>query len=157
MSDWIQQRAKEIKDRDARQHQEMLWQMQQREILKTKTPTFWKAVVIKTLEGAKKFNESFSAEKHRQIETVQEIPNGFLLRRSFYPSIHIKAECSNESAVIQYELTGTRREGDDPFDYSGIAHFTLAPDESVNAIGVGEGRTPDDVAKFFLGYFFEGL
>jgi hypothetical protein len=153
MSDWIKERADEIRRKTEEDRVERVRKADVAADLKAKIQPFWNTLVRDLKEATRRFNEEFP-EKERQIDQVElKEPTLLLIRRTAYPAVAVKTQLNTAGTSVQYTINQTRRKGTDSIEHQGTFAFGLIDGEAGYLGDIIHNN--EDVAKIFLEPFFE--
>ena len=153
MSDWIKERAAEIRRIETNRKAERDHQVQAATVLKTRLEPFWNELTQCLRQSVSTFNEEFP-EKERRIDHFDHpTPAGLTIKRNAYPSVLVKVQLNNSGTAVNYALSRTQKKGTDPIETQGTCAFGVVGD-SVTYIESAV-HSHEDVAKLFLDPFFD--
>lgn len=132
MNDWIEEKASQIKKRqeqaeNARQsgvHEADVISKQGRDVLEQ-----LEAVVRRDVE---KWNANFPNDVRRRIDGVDKlIPNGFVVRKTGYPTATLHAVFDPASMAIQFAVSKIRAIGEGEYNIKGLFHLKLSEEGEI--------------------------
>src|SRR2546425_425030 len=145
MSDWIKQRADEIRRKAEEDRLERVRKADMAANLKAKILPFWNGLVSDLKDSVRRFNDEFP-EKERQIDQVeQKEANVLMIPRPSYPAVYVKTQLNTAGTSVQYTISQTRRKGTDSVEQQATFSFGII-DGEVGYVGNGV-KTNEDVAK----------
>jgi len=152
-SDWIKARAQQIKNKDSQERSDKDWNLYAEREIKSKAPALWKRTVDLTLTFAREFNASFP-EKERRMDTIQDVPRGVLLHRSYYPAVRIRAEYFEDRQVLAVSIVRTKDQSSNPSEETS-EHYPILQSDGVI---LWDGSTDhESLARSFVEPFFADL
>lgn len=153
MSNWIKQRADEIRGAERERRNESERKALAAKDLKAQILPFWNELVETLRQSVSEFNAEFS-ETDRRIDPFERSDsNIFIIRRSAFPSVAVKVQLSASGTNVQYQISRTPKKGASSVEKQGA--FALLVQEGRLCYSEAFLQSHEDVAKLFLDPFFE--
>jgi hypothetical protein len=153
MSEWIKQRADQIRNAEREKKEEAERKAAAASDLKAQVIPFWNELVEAIHQSVTEFNTEFP-ETDRRIEPFNKTdPNTFNIRRTAYPSVILKVQLSASGTNVQYQISRTLRKGINTVEKQST--FALVMKDGKPCYSEAHLQSHEDVAKLFLDAFFE--
>jgi hypothetical protein len=132
MSDWIDQKAAQIKrdqleaakDHDRRLHAVQIIRVRARDVL-----PHLEEIVRADVE---KWNALFQGDESRTIDTVSKpIPSGFRIHKSHFPSATVDVDFDSDSLSLRVRITRRNMIRGEPYSRDEQIHVDVAADETI--------------------------
>ena len=153
MSNWIAERAAEVRKAEKERSDEFDRKTQAAAVLKTQLGPFWKELVEVLNQSVKDFNTEFP-EVNRRIDSLERPdPETLTIRRNAYPAVLVKAQLNGPGTTVRYSISVTPRKGTNAVEQQASFSYTVIDGQ----VGYAEPtlRSHEDVAKLFFKEFFE--
>ena len=153
MSDWIKQRAEEIRNAEKQKKLEAERRATAASDLKTQILPYWADFVDSVKQSVAEFNSEFP-DASRRID-VFERPDSdtFTVRRTAFPSVTVKAQLNNAATTVQYTISRVPRKGMNTVEKQDSFSYLVKDDKPCYANPLFQSH--EDVTKVLLDAFFE--
>src|SRR5579871_5952721 len=148
MTNWIKIRADEIRGAELARKNENERKTNAANELKGQLAPFWKALCDMMQDCVKDFNLEFP-EASRVIDQFETpAADCFIIRRTTYPLVMVKAQLNNAGTLVQYTIARTQRKGMNAVEKQ--ASFGYAVSAGDPGYADASIRTHEDAAKLLL-------
>ena len=153
MQEWIRLRAAEIRAAEQERRDESDRKTNAANELKQQLAPFWRELVI-FIEGCvKDFNREFPEPSRKIDEFEKPAADSFVIRRSSYPTVMLKAVLNNAGTSVQYTISRTQHKGMSTVEKQGSFTYSLVGGHA--AYNDALIQTHENVAKLLMEPFFE--
>ena len=152
MSNWIKDRADEVRRIEKERKEEFDRKVVAAGDLKALLRPAWKELVDVLDKSIKDFNSEFP-DANRQIEPFEKAADTFTIRRTAYPAVLVKAQLNQAGTTVQYSISQTHRKGANTVEKQ--ASFAYASTDGKAEYSDANLHNHEDVARLFLEPFFE--
>jgi hypothetical protein len=149
---WIEQKAIETKRQDEAVEDKRKWQLHAAETIRRRGHEATEELARTVQLHIGQWNEQFHADRTKFIDSfAKTIPNGFTVRRSYYPAFTLHVGHDLESQVIHYEFS--KKKSSDAASIEGHGQFRMLLGEDSNiylADRNGNTITFEDASQLLL-------
>jgi hypothetical protein len=152
MTEWIKERAENIRQKEKEHKAERERLVGLAAELKAKTEPFWQDLVGILEDSVKQFNIEFPEGERRIDQFEKSSTTAITIRRNAYPSAAVKINFNATGTGISYAINRTARKGANVVESQGNLVVGLLDGA---AVYIEENvHSHEDVAKLFLDPFF---
>jgi hypothetical protein len=153
MHNWIKLRAEEIRAAEKERREEADRKTKAANELKQQLAPFWRELVGFIQICVKDFNAEFP-ESGRMIDQFETAAaDSFMVRRTAYPAVTLKAQLNNAGTSVQYTISRTQHKGMNTVEKQGSFTYSLVAGHAVyNDASI---QTHENAAKLLMDPFFE--
>ena len=152
MSNWLKERADEVRRAEKERKEEFDRKVLVATNLRSQLMPYWKELLGVLDRTVKDFNGEFP-EANRKIDGFEQSADTFAIRRVAYPAVVVKGQLNQAGTVVQYAISQSPRKGANTVEKQASFSFTVADGEPCYLDP--SLRCHDDVAKLLLDSFFE--
>jgi hypothetical protein len=108
MSNWIQEAAEKIRERERQSAQARQWLLHKAETIKVKGMELWPPIVDAVKSSVEEFNSQFPNDVSKYIEFNIIPSRGVTLRKPYFPAVTVESSLDERRQVIHISVTRTR-------------------------------------------------
>jgi hypothetical protein len=149
MENWIEERANKINEAEALAEQRRQWQLHVATVIRAEYPSVLEKIARAVESDTMRFNEKFPADQTKRIDPLSRKPNGFIVRRTYYPSFTLDVQFNHQTLQIEYRSTIATRDSHNSGP-SGALRFHVAETGDIYIDASGSLMTPEEASEFLL-------
>jgi hypothetical protein len=152
MSDWIEEKAARIKQRQEQAEDERQSGVHEADVISTQGRDVLEQLEAVVRKDVEQWNSKFPNDVRRRIDSVgKSIPSGFVVHKTGYPTATLHAIFDPRSMSIQFTVTKLRAVSEGVYSVKGLFHLKLSDEGSIYLTNrSGELFTFEDASRHLL-------
>jgi hypothetical protein len=132
MSDWIDEKAAQIKKNQKESAAELQRRVQSAEVIRSGGRDVLSALEKFVRADVEKWNAHFPGDESRTIDSVtKSLPSGFRVHKSHFPSATVDVEFDPESLSLRVRVAGRTSKDHQSHTSEHQIHLSVAADETI--------------------------
>lgn len=132
MTDWIEKKAAQIKERQEQAEEERQSRVHEADVIYKRGCDVLEQLEAVVRKDVEEWNAQFPNDARRRIDSVgKPIPSGFIVHKIGYPSATLQAVFDPASMSIQFEATKLRAIGEGTYNVKGLFHLNLSEEGAI--------------------------
>jgi hypothetical protein len=152
MTDWIEKKAAQIKEREEQAEDERQSGLHEADAIYKRGCDVLGQLETVVRKDVETWNAQFPNDARRRIDRVDKFaPSGFIVHKTGYPTSTLQAAFDPESMSIQFVATKLRAIGEGIYSIKGLFHLKLSDAGSIYLTNrSGERFSFDDASRHLL-------
>jgi hypothetical protein len=127
MDDWIEEKAALVKRRQEQAERARRSGAHEADVISGQGVDILERLEAVVRRDVEKWNAHFADDERRRIDSLEKLnPNGFVVRKTGYPSATLQAVYDPASRSIQFSVTKVRAVGEGAYSVKGVFHLNLS-------------------------------